>query len=321
MIGPDESRLAEPAPLYTELAEAPEYGRAFWVASGVRRIRAAVWEGGARGTALIFTGRTEYIEKYGRVVSALTERGFSVAILDWRGQGLSDRPLKNRMKGHVASFAAYQRDVGAFLAAPEVAALKGERVLICHSMGGCVGVRALLEERLEPAATILSAPMLGLALSPLARIFVEALIGLSQRFEFETSFAAATGGARAYVDRHGFSGNVLTGDSDHYAWFRKHLEAEPDFALGAPTFGWLAEAFEETAALRDAPAPAVPILALLGGEEEVVSAEAVRAFAAKARSCRLVELPGGRHETLFETPAIRGRIWEEIDDFLAEAQV
>ncbi|WP_340107666.1 alpha/beta hydrolase [Pikeienuella sp. HZG-20] len=321
MADPVESRLAEPAPLYTELAEAPEHGRAFWIASGIRRIRAAVWGGGERGVALIFTGRTEYIEKYGRVVTALTERGFSVAALDWRGQGLSDRPLANRMKGHVASFAAYQRDVGAFLAAPEVAGLKGERVLICHSMGGCVGVRALLEERLEPAATILSAPMLGLALSPLAHGALEALIALSRRFGFETSFAAVTKGARPYVERQAFPGNVLTGDADHYGWFRKHLEAEPGFALGAPTFGWLAEALEETTALRAAPAPAVPMLALLGGEEAVVSAEAIRAFAAKARSCRLVELPGGRHETLFETPAIRDRVWEEIDAFLADSGV
>lgn len=95
--------MTESAPLYNELAEAPETGRAFWLTSGRRRIRAAIWDEGTRGTVLIFTGRTEYIEKYGRVISLLVERGFSVATLDWRGQGLSERPLGDRMKGHVGA--------------------------------------------------------------------------------------------------------------------------------------------------------------------------------------------------------------------------
>ena len=38
------------------------------------RLRAVVWQGGRRGTAVVFPGRTEFAEKYGRVVGELVAR-------------------------------------------------------------------------------------------------------------------------------------------------------------------------------------------------------------------------------------------------------
>ena len=134
------------------------------------RVRAAVWPGGARGAVFLCSGRTEYIEKYGRVIGELTARGFSVVTCDWRGQGLSDRALADPMKGHVGDFAEYQRDVEAVLASPEAAAVGPTRVMICHSMGGAIGLRALVDGRVAPEAVIFSAPMFGLTLSTALRL-------------------------------------------------------------------------------------------------------------------------------------------------------
>ena len=41
--------------------------------------------------------------------------GFAVATLDWRGQGLSDRPLEDPLLGHVENFATYESDLQIFL--------------------------------------------------------------------------------------------------------------------------------------------------------------------------------------------------------------
>lgn len=313
--------MNEQAPLYCELAEAPFDGHAFWIFAGDRRLRAAVWRGSGRGTVLIFTGRTEYIEKYGRVVTLLRDRGFAVAVLDWRGQGLSDRPLANRMKGHVAVFSAYQSDVQAFMSAPEVADLPAPHVLLCHSMGGCIGMRSLLDERVTPAAAIMSAPMLGIELTPAMRFGARVAIGLARRFGFEHAFAPSPKPGLPYVDAQAFDGNLLTNDPEHYAWFIKHLEAERGFALGAPTLKWMRRAFEETEALARAPAPDTPMLTFLGDEEEIVAPDAIRAFDAKAPKCRLVELPRARHEVLMETEAVRKQLWGEIDRFLSDQGV
>ena len=61
------------APFHRTLAQGPEYGSAQWVTAedGVR-LRAVSWGRDApRGTVLIFSGRTEYAEKYGRVAAEL----------------------------------------------------------------------------------------------------------------------------------------------------------------------------------------------------------------------------------------------------------
>lgn len=93
------------APFHADVAHAPEGAEAFWLETldGLR-IRIALWRGGGRGTAFVFPGRTEYAEKYGLVAGRLVARGFSVVVIDWRGQGLSTRPPGAPMMGHVRSF-------------------------------------------------------------------------------------------------------------------------------------------------------------------------------------------------------------------------
>ena len=66
---------------------------------------------GRRGTVCVFPGRTEWIEKYFETVRDLRNRGFAVALLDWRGQGLSERALADRRKGYVRDFAQYEIDL------------------------------------------------------------------------------------------------------------------------------------------------------------------------------------------------------------------
>src|SRR5690606_4552428 len=73
-----------------------------------RRIRYARFPSrGEHGTAVLLPGRNECIEKYFETVCDLASRGFAAASLDWRGQGGSERLLKDPRRGHVRSFAHY----------------------------------------------------------------------------------------------------------------------------------------------------------------------------------------------------------------------
>ncbi|MEM9899580.1 MAG: alpha/beta hydrolase, partial [Pseudomonadota bacterium] len=45
----------------------------------------------AKGTFLVLTGWSEFIEKYFETVEELHARGFAAIAMDWRGQGLSER--------------------------------------------------------------------------------------------------------------------------------------------------------------------------------------------------------------------------------------
>src|ERR1700761_2279357 len=80
-------------------------------------LRFARWlpPAGRRGTVCIFQGRSEWIEKYFETVRDLQARGFAVATMDWRGQGMSQRQLTNPRRGYVRSFADYDLDLETFV--------------------------------------------------------------------------------------------------------------------------------------------------------------------------------------------------------------
>lgn len=96
-----------------------------WPAGGTKR----------KGTVCIFPGRAEMIEKYFEVVRDLRERGFAVAVLDWRGQGGSARALADPRKGHVGDFAEFQLDLDAFMKQIVLPDCPPPYFALAHSMG------------------------------------------------------------------------------------------------------------------------------------------------------------------------------------------
>lgn len=305
----------EPAPLHPRLGDAglpwPEGARAYWLrASDGVRLRMAVLGEGSRGTILLFPGRTEMIEKYGHLAPALMASGFGLATIDWRGQGLSDRATADPMMGHVEDFAEYQADVAAWMAALRVLGLPGPQVVLAHSMGGCIALRALLQG-LPARAAAFSAPMWGLELSPLNRALGWAL----------STAARASGQGRRYVPgladeavlaTMDFDTNMLTTDRATFAHMQAQVQAVPALALGAPSLGWLNAALRETRALARRKSPAIPALAALGSLEKIVEPAAIRARMARWPGAELVDYPGAEHEILMERPPLR-------DDFMARA--
>lgn len=301
--------MTDAAPLFDDVADAPPGGRAFWCAAADGlRLRAAVWRGGGRGLVVVFPGRTEFIEKYGRVVGHLLDRGFSAAVIDWRGQGLSQRDEFQPHLGHVADFRHYQQDVEALLAHPELAACAGPRHLLAHSMGGCIALRTLLE-RDGFASAVLAAPMWGLQVGTAAREAASRLSRIAARLRLTPPPRPETEAA--------FERNALTSDPDQFAWCAAQVTGHPELGLGGPNMQWTRAAFTEMARLRPRPSPALPLLVLLGGEEIVVSCAAIRSRMARSPGGRLLELPGARHELFMERPAVQARVWAEIDAFHA----
>ena len=303
--------MAEPGPL-----GAGSSALALTASDGVR-LRGAILPGGGRGVVLLLPGRTEFCEKYAGVAAECAARGFAVASLDWRGQGASARPVGHPRKGHVDDFCAFQRDLAALLAAGPVAAAPGPRVMVAHSMGGAIGLRALVDGRLTVSAAVFCAPMWGLAqgraVALAGRLMAEAAVALGM------ARAYAPGGGDASYASTDPEPNVLTADPEQAAWLAALTRAHADKALGGPTFGWLRAAYREMAALAPLRLRA-PAMAAVGGDEGVVSKAAIRARAARD-GLPLTEIAGGRHELFIETPPRRARLWAAIDGFLADQKL
>ncbi|MDO5529355.1 MAG: alpha/beta hydrolase [Paracoccus sp. (in: a-proteobacteria)] len=277
--------------------------RAFWLRTeDDLRLRIVLWraDDAHRGTVLLFPGRSEYCEKYAPRARWLNAQGLNVLCIDWRGQGLSDRLLADPRPGHIGSFADYGRDVVEMTLASAEMELPQPWHLLAHSMGGTIGLAALLEELPVKTASF-SAPMLGIIKGRLPRGAINAVSGLAGRVGGSGTPALGTGGRGTYVLDEGFSHNLLTGDPAEWARFIVEAASWPELTLGGASWGWVHAAIAECTRLAALPAPDLPALIGIGSAEAVVSPAAIRERAAGWPSARLLELEGARHELLMET--------------------
>jgi lysophospholipase len=270
------------------------------------RLRVGLWPDSGRGTVLVLPGRTEVIEKYGLVAGELAAAGWAVVTLDWRGQGLSDgRPAADPTLGHVGRFEEYQRDLDALIAAAGRVGCARPWMMLSHSMGGCIGLRALTRG-IGVAAAAFSAPMWGLPLTRATQVAARALGGAA-RLTGRAPRAVPGERGEYRLEDTSFDENWLTTDRDQFDRMQAQLLRHPELSLGAPTLGWLAAALAEMAALSRLAAPALPAYAGVGTREKVVDPAAIAARMARWPEGRLVNFPGAEHELMMEAPAHRHR--------------
>lgn len=282
------------------------------------RLRFARWmpETGLKGTVAIFPGRAEFIEKYFEVVRELRARGFAVAVLDWRGQGGSQRLLSNRRKGHVRRFSNYLSDLDAFAREVMLPDCPAPHFALGHSMGGAVLLHAVLGGRRWFDRMVLCAPMLGLDVVPLpelSRGAVATLAGLGLGRAF------VPGGSARPVTEMPFAGNPLTSDEARFNRTAEVVRAGPELALGAPTVGWLNAAFGAMAELERPEAMArirQPLLMVAAGMERITSNAAIERLSARLIAGAHVVVPAARHEILMERDIFRAQFWAAFDAFI-----
>ena len=306
--------MGEAAPLISiPEAPTPPGGGAEWYA-GVRgaKLRAALFrpEGEAKGSVILSSGRTEPIEKYFEVVRELQDRGYVVLVNEWRGQGLSERPLKDRLKGHARGFADYVGDHGLMLDAFE-ARLPKPWIAVSHSMGGCLTLKVLSKGEPRIDAAIMTAPMLEIATGMPYRVARPIAWAADLVCASNLIRVAETDPAKAP-----FQDNVLTHDLGRFERNRAQVIACPDLRLGGVTWGWIHSALS---GIADLFAPhaldgiTIPVTLVTAGDDKVVLTRGAKALAAKLPKGRYVEVAGAYHEILQELDDFRAVFWREFD--------
>lgn len=282
-----------------------------WPGSG------ATGGGEARGSLLFMPGRGDFYEKYLETLSYWAGKGWRVTAADWRGQGASGRLGADAVTGHVPDFALWVGDLAA-LWTDWRAHTPGPHVLVAHSMGGQVALRAVAEGRIAPDALVLSAPMLDVAGPPLPRALLHtaarAMSALGDPRRPAWKWSEKPGQVPAERDM------LLTGDRDRYAdelWWRDH---HPELVMGPASWGWVERAF---ASMRGLERPGVleavhiPILIIAAEHDRLVGFAGIERAAARLPRGELVRFgPEARHELLREEDEVRNRALIAIDDFL-----
>jgi len=287
-----------------------------WRAPDGWRIRRFDWPGDGRGSILFQSGRGDIFEKYLESFAHWHDAGWSLTAFDWRGQGGSGRLARDLTVGHIEDFAAYIADLKAFWAewAPCAA---GPRVLIGHSMGGHLVLRALAERAVDPQAAVLVAPMLGL----------HAPLGSAALGERAARIIGGFGdSARSAWKRNEIPGArlsrqlLLTHDLARYEdelWWKA---AKPELRMGPPSWRWVIEAFRSTRELRandGVRTITVPVLGLVADADRLVDSKVAIRILGKVPEARVVRFgPESAHEILRETDSVRERALGEIDTFL-----
>ncbi len=268
---------------------------------------------------LFMAGRGDAYEKYIESFEHWRRKGWCVSAADWRGQGGSGRLANDDRTGHIDSFDDWVADLESYWN-HWAQRCDGPRVLVGHSMGGHLTLRAVQEKVLDPQpdALVLTAPMLDtfpeLVPLPVKRGFATVMtwLGDPRRPAWKMSEKPGL--------KPGIRETLLTHDSERYAdeqWWREH---RPELKLGPGSWGWVKGAMESSTAMfrRGAlEAVQIPVFIVATEADKLVSPSAIRS--AIARLPRVDSLLFGEeaaHEILREVDPVRDKALAEIDDFL-----
>jgi lysophospholipase len=251
-----------------------------------------------KGTVVILPGRNECIEKYFETIRDLSGRGLGSALIDWRGQGDSDRLIRDRQRGHVKRFSDYADDLEQFFEEVVLPDCRGPYYILAHSAGALI-------------APFLALPGQRVSTKTMRRITtVLCLLGLGRLY--------AAWGPRQQGGTP-FEANKVTSDPARYARNTLLYETWPQLALGGPTIGWL-RAASKASGIVSAPefmaAINVPTLVIAAGADRDDSTRAVESYARHLRLGALLTIDGAAHEILQEADLYREQFFAAFDAFI-----
>lgn len=272
---------------------------------------------------VISPGRIEAAVKYQEVIWELAQAGISCAIIDHRGQGLSQRMSPNPHQGHVDSFSDFVSDFSEFNEQlNNVFAADVKRWLLGHSMGAAIASLFLAghqrDERCQHsnryAELILTSPMFsintaGIPVS-IAKFIAAAGAWLNRQLAPQQPWYFW--GMKDYTPI-AFEKNELTHSRHRYQVFRAIYEQQPQLQLGGPTFNWLHQALlacEQTT--QECMQIDCPITLFQAGSDQVVSARGQQRFLAQNSNAKKVAIAGARHELLMESDSYRQPVMEKL---------
>jgi len=231
--------------------------------------------GEARGVVCLVHGIGEHVGRYPHVAAALNQAGFAVIGLDLRGHGRSEGP-----RGFTPSYDAYLDDMDLLLGEARSRYPGGRIVLYGHSLGGLLVLYYPIRRKAAVSGVVASSPQLRLAFKPPAW---KTTMGRLM-FNVWPGFIMPSGLEQAALSRDPEVVRAYAADP------LVHDRVSARLGIGLIDIGqWLLDHASEFS---------LPLLVYNGSQDRLVSADAVREFAAKVPgNCTLKIWDGLYHET------------------------
>jgi alpha-beta hydrolase superfamily lysophospholipase len=248
------------------------------------------------GVVVITHGYAEHCGRYRELAHVIVAAGWAALSYDVRGHGQSPGP-----RGYVDHFSTYLRDFAAVRATAAKMAPKAPMVLLGHSHGSLITLRALCDERAPDhiAGAIVSSPFLALRLPVpgykklLARVASRVAPGLEQPSGLRIEDLTNDPGKRAERAADTRCFDIATA-----RWFTEASKAQ-------------AEVYARAGKIR------VPLTWLVGHDDPITDPSQSRRVADRAPSSTYIDLLGMKHEVFNEID--RAKVFADVTRALVTA--
>lgn len=263
-------------------------------------------------------GLSEFTEKYYEVARTCLGLNLAFWVLDWPGQGRSERYLSNPHKRHAEHFDVDVDRLHDFILGyikhssvhPDVGRIP--MAMLGHSMGANIGLRYLAKYPDSFECAAFSAPMFGIkALNsiPFSGFLLSILNSIMPK-----SYVSGGGdwheNMRTKNDFTIFSHDAKRNDV-HEAW----SNADPDIAVGSPTFRWLYHAAKSCKFVNSKSfleGIQTDCLITIAGKETIVDNYDTAHVVAHLKNANLLEFQDSGHEILMEKDETRDKFFKEF---------
>jgi lysophospholipase len=265
---------------------------------------------------VMLPGYGEAPQKYIETIYDFAQRGYNVFFISHRGMGESQRLLANPQIIHIDDAGKYYSDADYFVdhvVAPRVE--KQPVYLFTHSAGGLIGAHLLASRRYFFTKAVLSAPMFAINLHGYSRTTVWMAARLC------TSTGYAPGFADTDPAQATFAKQTAVGSPARWAALHRMFIANPRFAVGGPSAGWILAMLAETAPAKIqalARRVTTPVLVFQAGDDTYVMPNGQDTFVKNAADATLILFPRARHEIHQEGDAVRNRALKALFEFYEE---
>ena len=264
---------------------------------------------------VISSGRSESYLKYKELAFDLSNQGFSVFLIDHRGQGLSQHLLADSHKGHVDNFQYYVEDLSNFIDNIVTPHCQGKKpYLLAHSMGGAIAARYLQDFPNNIEAAVLSSPMFGFNSGSIPNFIAELVLTVSARLNQwldDTPWYFL--GHKGFTHNE-FSNNILMHSPVRYQLFTQLYNTTPEIQLGGVTVQWLTESQQALEKIfNNINTIVTPTLVLQAGQDKIIDNQAQNDFCHQLHQLQPQSCPNGEplliedayHELFFESDIYR----------------
>lgn len=263
-----------------------------------------------KGAVVILPGRGMPMDVFAETIYDLAPDGYSMYILDHRGQGSSSRLVENFQKQYVESFDDYVHDLSFFIDHIVKPEAHPNLFFLAESMGGAI---ASLYMKRHPnhqfKAAVLAVPMFGINTSPYPQSL---LYGAAQVVSY-------LGGKESYFFGQGdykpisAQDSIVTKSEARYDMMKTIFKAH-NIATGGVSFQWFIAAKNAMYELADF-SFTIPTLILQAQHEQVVRNDSQNKICEGSSNCKLVVLNDAYHEVFLERDIIRDKVLQQTKSF------